>query len=97
MAGEAFVSEGSPNGERQSWTADQYARAGAAEQILATLVAWSSRQMAGATARDQARWQDLRTRYSQELRAFRASDSREVERIIREYGPAARDIAEGGQ
>ena len=91
------MSDGSPNGERQSWTAGQYARAGAAEQILATLVAWSSRQLAGATPGDQARWQDLRTRYSQELQAFRASDYREVERIIREYGPAARDIVEGSR
>jgi hypothetical protein len=91
------VSDGTPNGERSSWTVGQYARAGAAEQILATLVAWSSRQLAAAGPQDKARWQELRTRYSQELRAFRASDDREVERIIREYGPAARDVVEGRQ
>jgi hypothetical protein len=61
------------------------------------IVAWSSRQLAEAGPHDQARWRELRTRYSQELRAFRASDDREVERIIREYGPAARDVVEGGQ
>ena len=91
------MSGSAPNGERRSWTVGQYARAGAAEQILATLVAWSSRQLATAGPDDEARWQELRTRYSQELRAFRASDSREVERIIREYGPAARDIVDGGR
>lgn len=89
------MSDGTPNGERQSWTVGQYARAGAAEQILATLVAWSSRQLAGADPHDKARWQELSARYSQELRAFRASDNREVERS--EYGPAARDIVEGSQ
>jgi hypothetical protein len=91
------MSGSTPNGERQSWTVGQYARAGAAEQILATLVAWSSRQLATTGPDDKVRWQELSTRYGQELRAFRASDSPEVERIIREYGPAARDIVEGSQ
>lgn len=91
------MSDGTTNGERPSWTVGRYARAGAAEQILATLVAWSSRQLDRAGPHDKARWQELRTRYSQELRAFRASDDREVDRIIREYGPAARDVVDGGQ
>ena len=91
------MSDGTPDGKRLSPTVGQYARAGAAEQILATLVAWASRRLAGAGPRDKARWQELRTRYSQELRAFRASDDREVDRIIREYGPAARDVVEGRQ
>jgi hypothetical protein len=97
MALEAFVSDSTPNGEQPSWTAGQYARAGAAEQILATLVAWSSRQLDQAGPQGRVRWQALSAQYNRELRAFDASDSREVERIIREYGPAARAIAEGSQ
>jgi hypothetical protein len=91
------VSHDTPDSERQSWTVGQYSRAGLAEQILATLVAWSARQAAEAAQPDKARWQALAARYSQELQDFRATDDREADRIIREHGPTARAVVEGGR
>lgn len=91
------MSHDTPDGARPSWTVGQYSRAGTAEQILAILVAWSSRQLTEAAQPDKARWQDRSARYRQELQEFRATDDHEVERIIREHGPAARAVVEGGR
>jgi hypothetical protein len=88
---------GNPGAGPAPHGAGEYGKAGAAEQILSTLAAWASRQAAEAAEQDRPRWQELARRYAAELRAFRATDAAEVERIIREYGPAARDVVEGGR
>lgn len=88
---------GDPGAGPASRGAGEYGRAGTAEQILSILASWASRQAAEADEQDRSRWQDLARRYAAELWAFRATDAAEVERIIREHGPAARDVVEGGR